>query len=104
MAATDDVPVDEVIEDEVPVPDGQEMVVDSGDDVLVDAIAQQEELEMDAMISSYLEAVQQNTTATPPSPSLSLSDDEDYDQLFMDIVLSQPERESFVSSQQMDMS
>ena len=80
------------------------MVMEDKDDMLVDVIAQQEELEMDAMISSYLAESQQTAYAPPTSPIFSLSDDEDYDQLFMDIVLSQPESEGIVSSQQMDMS
>ncbi|KAI1370162.1 hypothetical protein F4677DRAFT_439149 [Hypoxylon crocopeplum] len=75
------------------------------DDMMVDAIAQEEEQELNAMLSMY-EAQSLQPPPEPSSPaSLALSEDEDYDSLFMDL-LSQQERSSqdFVSSGQMDIS
>ncbi len=83
------------------------MIPDEMDDVFVDDIAQQEEQELDAMIASYLETSTPDAPL-PEEPRSSLSDDEDYDQLFMDIVSSQDVGQPDVSSQdvlqQMDMS
>jgi hypothetical protein len=99
LAFVDNVPLEAELEDE-PQPSKDENL----DEMMADAIARQEESEMDAMISSYLESSQTGAVPAPVSPKSSLSDDEDYDQLFMDIVLSQEAGESVVSCQQMDVS
>jgi hypothetical protein len=72
------------------------------DDMMVDAMAQEEEAELDAMLS-LLNTGSSQTPERPDTPSL--SDDEDYDTLFMDILSQQGgDSEGFVSSGQMDMS
>ncbi|GKT60234.1 hypothetical protein ColTof4_00367 [Colletotrichum tofieldiae] len=87
----------------------QERVQKTPDDVdmMVDAIAQEEQDELDALLLSY------DQSSEPPHPAyssqttqsdpFSLSDDEDYDALFMNLV-SQEGSEPDASSQQMDMS
>ncbi|KAI8629856.1 hypothetical protein F5Y19DRAFT_61849 [Xylariaceae sp. FL1651] len=73
------------------------------DDMMVDAMAQEEEAEMDAMLS-MLETgpFSSQTPARPDTPAL--SNDEDYDTLFMDILSQQDGDSELVSSGQMDMS
>ncbi|KAI5861133.1 hypothetical protein GGS23DRAFT_154856 [Durotheca rogersii] len=73
------------------------------DDAMVDAMALEEEEELNAMLS-ILDTEPSQPVARPPSPSFSLSDDEDYDSLFANI-LSQPDagRQGFASSGQMEM-
>ncbi|KAI0836773.1 hypothetical protein F5Y06DRAFT_298463 [Hypoxylon sp. FL0890] len=72
------------------------------DDMMVDAIAQEEEEELNAMLSMY-----EAQSSQPPSDpaSSAISDDEDYDSLFMDFLSQQqPSSQDFISSGQMDMS
>lgn len=77
------------------------------DDMMVDAIAQEEQEELDALLLSY----DQSSEAQQPvqssqraqSDSFNLLDDDDYDALFMNMV-SQESTEPDMSSQQMDMS
>ena len=65
------------------------------DEMMVDEIAQQEEAELDALISSQ---PQEPSSTYPRRPdSLYLSDDEDYDALFMDF-LSQDDRQEGATS------
>ncbi|KAI1495116.1 hypothetical protein F5X96DRAFT_203026 [Biscogniauxia mediterranea] len=77
------------------------------DEMMVDTMAQDEEQEMEAMIS-MLEAdsfSHQPTRPEPPSPSL--SDDDDYDSIFRDLLSQQQQHSSsqnLVSFSQMDMS
>ncbi|KAI0414366.1 hypothetical protein F5X98DRAFT_377820 [Xylaria grammica] len=72
------------------------------DDMMVDAIAQEEEAELDAMLS----LLNTSSLQTPVRPdAASLSDDEDYDALFTDMLSQQrDENDGFISSGQMDMS
>ncbi|KAI0440452.1 hypothetical protein F4803DRAFT_563824 [Xylaria telfairii] len=73
------------------------------DDMMVDAIAREEEAELDAMLS-LLDTSSSSQTLEQPS-TLSLSDDEDYDSLFMDILSQQStDYDTFISSGEMDMS
>ncbi|OTA93906.1 hypothetical protein M434DRAFT_30412 [Hypoxylon sp. CO27-5] len=72
------------------------------DDMMVDAIAQEEEEELNAMLSMY-EAQSSQPPVGPASPAI--SDDEDYDSLFMDFLSQQrSSSQDFISSGQMDMS
>ncbi|ORY68865.1 uncharacterized protein BCR38DRAFT_334894 [Pseudomassariella vexata] len=88
-----------VFEDEIDeVPTNTEQPPQDLDEVMADSIAQQEEAELEAMLSSS------QAPARPQSPSL--SDDDDYDSLFMD-YLSQHQTnqdQSILLSGQMDMS
>ncbi|KAI1100198.1 hypothetical protein F4804DRAFT_336476 [Jackrogersella minutella] len=90
---------DDEIED---FPELQQEPPQDADDMMVDAMAQEEEEELNAMLS-MLKTPSSRQPARPSSPAI--PDDEDYDHLFMDL-LSQQERSSqgFVSSGQMDMS
>ncbi|KAI1747793.1 hypothetical protein F4782DRAFT_519859 [Xylaria castorea] len=73
------------------------------DDTMVDAIAREEEAELDAMLSLLDTSSSLQTPKRPDTPSL--SDDEDYDTLFMDILSQQSaDCDRFVSSGEMDMS
>jgi hypothetical protein len=73
------------------------------EDAIVDEIARREESELDAMVSFYLDASSQDVQPAPASPGR-WSDDEDYDQLFMDIALSQDPSQTDPPLQEMDMS
>ncbi|KAI1341358.1 hypothetical protein F5Y15DRAFT_354251 [Xylariaceae sp. FL0016] len=86
------------------IPEASREFLVPADDDMVDAMAQEEEAEMDAMLSMLEMGTDAGTRARPTSPMLS-DEDEDYDALFRDI-LSQQESSSqgFVSSGQMDMS
>ncbi|XXH04308.1 hypothetical protein Hte_010722 [Hypoxylon texense] len=78
---------------------------DTLDDMMVDAMAQEEEEEMDAMLSMY-EAQSSQRPAGIPSPlPQALSDDDDYDSIFRDLM-SEQDRTSrdFALSGQMDTS
>jgi hypothetical protein len=87
--------ITETVEEQMPPEDFDEMMVDSH--------AQREEAELDAMFSTY-EA--QSSSQQPPvrSDSPSLSDDDDYDSLFMDLLSQQQSSQDTVLSGQMDMS
>ncbi|EXF74478.1 hypothetical protein CFIO01_01956 [Colletotrichum fioriniae PJ7] len=82
-------------------------ILNDADDMMVDAIAQEEQDELDALLLSY----DQSSDAQPESGSsqmmqsdpYGLSDDEDYDSLFMNLV-SQESSQPDASSQDMDMS
>ncbi|KAI1808982.1 hypothetical protein F4811DRAFT_548553 [Daldinia bambusicola] len=82
----------------------QRQTIENPDDMMVDVIAQEEEQELDAMLSMF-EAQTQSSQPPAGEASPTISDDEDYDHLFMD-YLSQQEQNSqtFISSGQMDMS
>ncbi|KAE9570773.1 hypothetical protein CGCF415_v009811 [Colletotrichum fructicola] len=79
----------------------KQQIPDDVDDMMVDAIAQEEQDELDALLSSY----SQSSDAQQPAKSdpYNLSDDEDYDELFMSLV-SQESAVPDASSQEMDMS
>ncbi|KAL0942675.1 uncharacterized protein CTRU02_200561 [Colletotrichum truncatum] len=72
---------------------------DDADDMMVDVIAQEEQEELDALLSSYSQC---SEAQAPPDP-YNLSDDEDYDALFLSLV-SQENHPPDASSQEMDMS
>lgn len=82
-------------------------IPNDADDMMVDAIAQEEQDELDALLLSH----DQSSDAQPESGSsqmmqsdpYGLSDDEDYDSLFMNLV-SQESSQPDASSQDMDMS
>lgn len=93
-----------VYEDEIDdIAELQRHAAQNPDDVMVDAIAQEEEEELNAMLSMLETHHSSQPPAGPGSPAL--SDDEDYDDIFMDF-LSRQENSSqhFVSSGQMDIS
>ncbi|KAI5927156.1 hypothetical protein F4810DRAFT_723496 [Camillea tinctor] len=80
---------------------------DDDDDMMVDTIAQDEEQEMDAMISMFEADSFSHQPPRPESPFL--SDDDDYDSLFSDLLSQQQQQDSssrnhVSSSQEMDMS
>ncbi|KAI1211513.1 uncharacterized protein F4807DRAFT_458408 [Annulohypoxylon truncatum] len=76
------------------------------DEMMVDAMAQEEEAELNAMLS-MLETHSSQPRAETTSPTL--VDDDDYDDLFMDLLSQQGQtshntNQGFASSGQMDMS
>lgn len=76
--------------------------------MMADAMALEEQQELDAMISMYESDMPSSAISSQPPTarpnSLSLSDDE-YDDLFLDLVTQQEEiNQDFASSSQMDMS
>ncbi len=74
------------IEDAAQFPKHLESVPsDISDEMMVDAIAREEEAELDALVSSFSQEPP-SSTATAQLDSGPLSDDEDYDALFMDFV------------------
>ncbi|KAK0369970.1 hypothetical protein CLIM01_12681 [Colletotrichum limetticola] len=87
--------------------DRAQRIPDNTDDMMVDAIAQEEQDELDALLLSYDQSsdVQPETGSSQmmQSDSYGLSDDEDYDSLFMNLV-SQESSQPDASSQDMDMS
>jgi hypothetical protein len=85
------------------------------DDMMVDIMAQQEENEVDALISSFIETPtsvpQIQISAPTPRPDLpSISEDEEYEQLFMEMIMEQEsakqqqQQQTSLSWGQMDMS
>lgn len=73
------------------------------DDMMVDAMAQEEEEEMDAMLSMYEAQSSQRPAGTPSSPVP--SDDDDYDSIFRDLMSEQDRvGQDFALSGQMDIS
>ncbi|OHE97923.1 hypothetical protein CORC01_06786 [Colletotrichum orchidophilum] len=80
---------------------------DADDDMMVDAIAQEEQDELDALLLSYDQSSdaqpEYSSSHTTHSDPYGLSDDEDYDALFMNLV-SQESVQLDASSQDMDMS
>lgn len=93
-----------VFEDEIEdIPENPNEMQHDTDDMMVDAIAQEEEAEVDAMLS--LLDSRSSSQAPEPSYLTFLSDDEDYDALFMDIMSQQDGgNKAFASCSQMDMS
>ncbi|KAI3334251.1 hypothetical protein F4824DRAFT_502330 [Ustulina deusta] len=90
---------DDELED---IPENPYELLEETDDMMVDAIAQEEEAELDAMLS----LLDTNSSQVPQRPGTpSLSDDEDYDTLFTDMLSQQRGvSDGFISSGQMDMS
>ncbi|KAI0012684.1 hypothetical protein F4779DRAFT_17824 [Xylariaceae sp. FL0662B] len=85
------------------IPEISQETPQESDDIMVDAIAQEEEEEMNAMLSMLETQSYQPTFKPPESPSL--PDDDDYDDIFMDLLSQQDgDAQDFVSSGQMDMS
>ncbi|KAI1820307.1 hypothetical protein F4861DRAFT_75282 [Xylaria intraflava] len=89
-----------VLEDELE--DIPEDLSEAQDEAEVDAIAAQEEAELNAMLSLL------NTGSNPPAPgrpdTTPLSDDEDYDALFMDMLSRHDDGGKLTSAGQMDLS
>ncbi|KAF2963731.1 hypothetical protein GQX73_g9847 [Xylaria multiplex] len=84
------------------IPENPHGLHEETDDMMVDAIAQEEEAELDAMLS-FLDTSSMQVPRRPDTPSL--SDDEDYDELFMDLLSQEGgDSDGFISSGQMDMS
>ncbi|KAK3685764.1 hypothetical protein B0T22DRAFT_229156 [Podospora appendiculata] len=78
-----------------------DMDVDA-DAMMVDAIEQQEQAEIDALLLSIpLDTT--SSQARPDSPQ-HFSDDDDYDSIFMDLLSSQRSEQAFTLSQDVDMS
>ncbi|KAI0971592.1 hypothetical protein F4678DRAFT_461542 [Xylaria arbuscula] len=96
-----------VFEDELEdIPENPYESHEETDDMMVDAIAQEEEAELEAMLS-FLDPTSSQAPSQIPRrlETTSLSDDEDYDTLFMDMLSHQrDDEEGFISSGQMDMS
>ncbi|KAI0505917.1 hypothetical protein F5B22DRAFT_651205 [Xylaria bambusicola] len=85
------------------IPENPYELSQEADNMMVDAMAQEEEAELDAMLSLLDAEASSQVPRRPGTPSL--SDDEDYDTLFMDILSQQTdEGDGFISSGQMDMS
>ncbi|TGJ78571.1 hypothetical protein E0Z10_g10192 [Xylaria hypoxylon] len=83
------------------IPENPYELHEETDDMMVDAIAQEEEAELDAMLS-LLNTSSLQVPRRPDTPLL--SDDEDYDALFMDMLSQQGgDSDGFISGQ-MDMS
>ncbi|KZL68396.1 hypothetical protein CI238_00065 [Colletotrichum incanum] len=84
-------------------------IPDDVEDMMVDAIAQAEQDELDALLLSHDQSSEpphstySSQSQSMQSDAFSISDDEDYDALFMNLV-SQESSEPDASSQQMDMS
>ncbi|KAI1120930.1 hypothetical protein F5Y10DRAFT_282893 [Nemania abortiva] len=85
------------------IPESPYEVHEDADDMMVDAIAREEEAELDAMLSLLDPSSSSEAPSRPDTPSL--SDDEDYDTLFMDILSQQrDDGDELILSGQMDMS
>ncbi|KAI1270267.1 hypothetical protein F5Y18DRAFT_421756 [Xylariaceae sp. FL1019] len=80
-----------------------EEVNEESDDMMVDSIAQDEEAEMDAMLSLLQSSASQQEQPSRPD-SIYGSDDEDYDALFMDMMNQQEGNSASHPSNDMDMS
>ncbi|KAK2056670.1 hypothetical protein LY76DRAFT_594932 [Colletotrichum caudatum] len=84
-----------------------QQIPNDADDMMVDAMAQEEQDELDALLLSYDQSSEPQYSAhssqSMHTDASSLSDDEDYDALFMNL-LSQEGGDVDASSQQMDMS
>ncbi|KAI0206886.1 hypothetical protein F4808DRAFT_10796 [Astrocystis sublimbata] len=100
-----------VYEDELEdIPESSYEAHADSDDMMVDAMARQEEEELDAMLSlldtsSYPQTQTQIQAPRRPDTPSSLSDDEDYDVLFMDMISQQNvNNDELVLSGEMDMS
>ncbi len=91
---------EEDIED---IPEREQDMSQNPEDMMVDVLAQEEEEELNAMLAMLETSSPPRERLQPSSPAL--SDDDDYDSIFMDLI-SQQESSSqgFVSSGQMDMS
>lgn len=75
------------------------------DEMMVDAVMQEEEQELEAMLSMLESQSSSQVPAKPDTPSL--SDDDDYDSIFMDLLSQQQQRSSspdLVLSSHMDIS
>ncbi|KAI0538785.1 hypothetical protein GGR58DRAFT_500760 [Xylaria digitata] len=84
------------------IPENPYELHEETDDMMVDTIAQEEEAELDAMLS-FLDTSSLQVPRRPETPSL--SDDEGYDELFMDLLSQEGgDSDGFMSSGQMDMS
>lgn len=90
--------------DDIPEPpNGTEPAPEAADEMMVDIIEQQEEAELDAMVESYGVQHFSDPPTRPDSPSL--SDGDDYDSLFMDLLSQQQSGQDDVGlSGEMDMS
>lgn len=78
------------------------------DERMVDAMEHEEDAELDALVSSYLNgetpASSDRTENPTDSPRRSLSDDEDYDAIFMDFLSREQRQAAQQPSSQMDTS
>lgn len=84
------------------IPENPYALNQEADNMMVDVMAQEEEAELDAILS-LLDANSSQGPRRPGPPSL--SDDEDYDALFSDMLSQQPnEGDGLISSGQMDLS
>ncbi|TDZ26132.1 hypothetical protein Cob_v000088 [Colletotrichum orbiculare MAFF 240422] len=72
-------------------------VPDDADDMMIDAIAQEEQEELDALLSSYSQSSEAQSAQSAQSDPYNLSDDEEYEMLFKNLVSEQ-------NDQQMDLS
>ncbi|KAI1778697.1 hypothetical protein F4818DRAFT_307704 [Hypoxylon cercidicola] len=94
-----------VFEDEIEdIPELQYDTRQNPDDMMVDAMAQEEEEEINAMLS-MLEAQSSQSPQLPAGlPSSAPSDDEDYDSIFRDLMSQDRSSQDFALSGQMDIS
>lgn len=89
--------------EEIPPEYSHEVQEEAADDMMVDAIAREEEAELDAMLSLLDNSSSVQESRQPDVPSL--SDDDDYDSLFMEILSQQKSgHDEFVCSGEMDLS
>lgn len=89
--------------EEIPPEYPYEAQEEATDDMMVDAIAREEEAELDAMLSLLDNSSSVQESGRPDTPSL--SDDEDYDSLFMEMLSQQKgDHDEFISSGEMDLS
>ncbi|KAI0098075.1 hypothetical protein GGR51DRAFT_565965 [Nemania sp. FL0031] len=93
-----------VFDDELDdIPENPYEVPEETDDMMVDAFARDEEAELDAMLSLLDTSASSAVQRRPDTPSL--SDDEDYDTIFMDILSQQNvDGDGLILSGEMDMS
>lgn len=80
---------------------GGGMEVDA-DDMMVDMFEQEQQAELEALVSSIPGTQQQLSSRPPDSPHL--SDDDDYDALFMDYLSQEQQGQMPASSGDMDLS
>lgn len=95
--------LDDIIE---PTQVQQQTTIPDDDEIMADTHAMEEEAELEAMLSTYETQSPALEPQRPESPSLS---DDEYDGLFMDLILQsgnqhQRSAEDLVLSGQMDMS
>lgn len=91
----------EAIPEEAAAGGGMQVEADA-DEIMVDMLEQEQQAELDALVSSMPEGQQQLSSRSPDSPHL--SDDYDYDALFLDYLSQEEQGQVLTSSGDMDLS